>query len=301
MTDMRSNIDLSNYELQPPLLSSQQQGWKNILIEQFEQPPGQEKTLYPLEHSVCLCLTPRPVRMWQSKGGKIHQGTHTKGDISLTPAGLPFWERWDDEEQYLRIRLTSGFLQKVAIEAIEIDPMRVELLPEFRHRDLHLEHIGLLLLSELKNGGLGGQLYVESLANVLALHLLRNYSASKPRIAVYEGGLPERQLRQVTDYVDHYLGQTIKLEDMAGSTNMSPFHFSRLFRQSMGVTPHQYVIGQRVERAKQLLKQTNLAIAEVALQTGFNSQSHMSKWFRQLTGMTPRSYQKSCRNTLIKN
>ena len=293
MTERRSHIiKLSDYKLKPPLLSSQQHGWKNILVEQFQQLPGYEKTLHPLEHAVCLCHTPRPIRILQIKGGQTHKGTHTKGDSSITPAGLPLWEQWDDEAQYLRIRLTSHFLRKVAIES-EIDPKLVELLPEFRHRDLHLERIGMLLLSELRNGGLGGQLYVESLTNLLAVHLLRNYSAWKPRIAKYEGGLPERQLRQVADYVDSHLGQAIKLEDMAGSINMSPFHFSRLFRQSVGVTPHQYVIQQRVERAKQLLKQKNLAIAEVALQAGFNSQSHLSKWFRQLTGITPRSYQKS--------
>ncbi len=100
----------------------------------------------------------------------------------------------------------------------------------------------------------------------------------------------DRQLLQVIDYINDYLAEEIKLSDLAELLGMSQFHFSHLFKQSMGVPPHQYVIQQRVERAKQFLKQTELSIAEIAFLCGFNSHSHLSKWFRQLTGMTPKAY-----------
>ena len=82
----------------------------------------------------------------------------------------------------------------------------------------------------------------------------------------------------------------MKLTDLAAVARMSQFHFSRLFKQSMGMSAHQYILQQRVERAKQLLKHSKVAIAEIALQCGFNSQSHLGKYFRKFTGVTPSKY-----------
>jgi AraC family transcriptional regulator len=190
----------------------------------------------------------------------------------------------------MQIRIASGFIQKVAREALEMNPERLELLPEFRTRDPQIEAMGMMLLAELQQENLGGRLYIESLANILAVHLLRQYSASKPRLAIYEGGLPERQLLQVFEYINEHLDRDIKLADLAALLDMSQFHFSHLFKQAIGTSPYQYLLQQRVERAKHLLKQSDRLIAEIALDCGFNSHSHLSKQFRQLTGITPKAY-----------
>jgi AraC family transcriptional regulator len=92
------------------------------------------------------------------------------------------------------------------------------------------------------------------------------------------------------DYIHDNLHQDIKLADLAQLLSMSQFHFSHLFKQSIGISPYQYLFQQRVERAKQLLKQTERSITDIALACGFNSHSHLSKQFRQLTGMTPKAY-----------
>lgn len=174
-----------------PFLSSQNQGWENILVEQFQHPSGEGRTHYSDEHAICLSLTPRPVRLLQIKEGKTHTSLYGKGDISITPAKIPFFARWDGDDRYLQIRITSRFMQSVAGETIDINPDRLELISEFRTRDRQLEAIGMMLLAELKQENLGGRLYIESLANVLAVHLLRQYTTSKPQqIPIYEGGLP---------------------------------------------------------------------------------------------------------------
>lgn len=273
-----------------PILSSRSQGWKNILVEQFQHPPGEGSTHYSDEHMICLSVAPRPVRLLQIKGGKTHMGLFGKGDISITPAKTPFFARCDGEDHYLQIRVASHFIQSVARETIAINPDQLELLPEFRIRDPHIESIGMMLLCELKQENLGGGLYIESLANVLAVHLLRQYSVAKACLSVYEGGLRERQLRQVLEYINEHLNQDIRLADLAQLLGMSQFHFSHLFKQSIGTAPYQYLLQQRVERAKQLLKQTEQSIMEIALECGFNSHSHLSKQFRQFTGMTPKVY-----------
>ncbi|NJM89492.1 MAG: helix-turn-helix domain-containing protein [Hydrococcus sp. RU_2_2] len=273
-----------------PILSSQDRGWENILVEQFQHPQGEASCHFSDEHALCMSLAPRPVRFLQIKGGKTHTSLYGKGDISITPAKMPFFARWDSDDCYLQIRIASRFIQRVATETLNLNSDRLELFSEFRIRDRHIESIGLMLLSELKQENWGGKLYIESLANVLAVHLLRQYADTKPRLSRYEGGLPQRQLIQVLDYINQHLERDIKLADLAALLDMSQFHFSHLFKQAMGVPPYQYLLQQRVERAKQLLKQTGLSIVDIAFLCGFNSHSHLSKQFRQLTGMTPTDY-----------
>jgi AraC family transcriptional regulator len=281
----------SESALKPPVASSSDRGWNNLLVEHFHQPtPGQLKLYNPSEHAICLCLAPRPFQLVQVREGQIHRGLHGKGDVTITPAGLFALEQWDREDLYLRLRLASDFLNKVAIEALEMNPDNLEITSECRTRDPQIEYIGMTLFSELYNQGLGGNLYIESLANILAVHLLRNYSTVTARTCIYTGGLLEHQLKRVTEYIHEYLGQDIMLSDLAQLLGMSQFHFGRCFKQSIGMSPHQYVIQQRVEKAKHLLSSTDLAIADIALQCGFNSQSHFGQWFRKVNGVTPKAY-----------
>ncbi|AFY56850.1 transcriptional regulator containing an amidase domain and an AraC-type DNA-binding HTH domain [Rivularia sp. PCC 7116] len=98
------------------------------------------------------------------------------------------------------------------------------------------------------------------------------------------------QLQQILDYIDAHLDKDIKLADLARLLDISQFHFSHLFKQSIGMSPYQYLLQQRVERAKLLLKQKDRLIVDIALECGFSSHSHLSRKFRQLTGITPKQY-----------
>jgi AraC family transcriptional regulator len=273
-----------------PVLSSQVSGWENITVEQFQHPSGEGRVHNSNEHMICLSLSSRPVCLLQIKGGKTHRGLYGKGDISITPAEMPFFARWQGDDHYLQIRIAARFIQQVAREALDMNPDRLELLPEFQTRDPQIESIGLLLLAELKQKKSGSRLYIESLANVLSVHLLRKYTATKSQFSIYKGGLPEHQLLQVLDYINEHLDQDIKLADLAQLLDMSQFHFSHMFKQAIGTSPYQYLLQQRVERAKQLLRQTDQPIMDIAFRCGFNSHSHLSKQFRQLTGVTPTTY-----------
>ena len=146
----------------------------------------------------------------------------------------------------------------------------------------------MLLLSELKSDGIMGQLYVESLTQVLVIHLVRHYSTSTQNVVPKPSGLTTIQLRQTIDHVQAHLGQNLSLAEIAAAINISPTYFSRLFKRATGSSPHQYVIQQRVERAKLMLSKTDLAIADIALQLGFSSQSHLTQQFKRFTGITPK-------------
>jgi AraC family transcriptional regulator len=276
--------------LQPPIASSHRTGWKHLLVEEFHQPPGQETYHSATDHTLCLSLNRRPSRLSQVMNDRRHTGLFVRGDLSIAPASSMLVCQWNQPDQYLRIRIAADFLEHVGQSTIEPRGNRIELLPEFRVRNPQIEHIGLMLLAELRSGGLAEPLYVEALTNLLAVQLLRDYSAMSPCLALYDGGLSDCQRLQVTDYIHDRLADEIQLTDLSELLGLSQFHFSRLFKQTLGVTPYQYILQQRVERAKHLLKTTDFPIMEIALRCGFSSHSHLGKWFRHYAGMTPKAF-----------
>jgi AraC family transcriptional regulator len=267
------------------------QQWDNILVEEIQILPGQEQYESATSHTICMSLNHAPSNLLQVVGNRQHTSPCTRGDICIVPAGHPFLWQWQREDHYVRIQLSLERFEQLAQEVTDIN--HVSLTPQFRVRHAQIEQISLLLLHELKNSSSFGALYVDSLTTALMVQLLRNFSGSESRIIPCDEGLSDRQMLQVTDYVNENLAQEIKISELAKLTRMSHFHFSRLFKQAMGITPHQYVIEQRVEKAKQLLKQSQLSVLEIAMLCGFSSHSHLGKCFRQHTGMSPKQYRES--------
>jgi AraC-like DNA-binding protein len=116
--------------------------------------------------------------------------------------------------------------------------------------------------------------------------------ALRPRI---RGGLPPRALQRVREFIDAHLEENIYIRALASIAGLSMYHFARAFKQSEGMTPHEYLIQCRVRRAKDLLAETDLPLSEVALASGFSDQSHCARRFREHVGVTPSSYRWSTR------
>lgn len=265
-------------------------GTETIEIEQLRFPPGEADFHAETAHTLFVNLTSRPQSYLQRQDGKTHTGLYRRGDMLITPAKTALFTRWERDENCLQIQLPTSFLKRVAEETLGKDGDRLTLVPTFQCRNQQLEAIATLLLAEVQQRQPNGTLYLDSLANVLAVQLLRNHGMTSAQLPNYEGGLPTYQLNQVLDYIDAGLAGEMKLADLAGLLGMSPFHFGRMFKQSMGISPHQYVIQQRIERAKHLLKHSDQAIIDIALECGFTSHSHLSKQFRKVMGITPRAF-----------
>jgi AraC family transcriptional regulator len=164
---------------------------------------------------------------------------------------------------------------------------RIELMDCFSQYDQHLHQIAMMLFAELKSGGIMGELYVESLTQVLVIHLLRHYSSLQPAIADRYSLTPAR-LKSAIDYIHAHLDGDLSMVQIASSVNTGPTHFARLFKAATGISLHQYVIQQRVDRAQLLLKTTCLPITNIAAQVGFATPSHLAYHCKRQTGMTPK-------------
>ena len=114
-------------------------------------------------------------------------------------------------------------------------------------------------------------------------------------ITFKDRSLTHTQLQQAVDYINTHLDRDLSLVQIAGVIHLSPTYFASLFKRATGISPHQYVIRQRVERAKLLLSQTDLMIADIAVQVGFSSQSHLTQQFKRLTSMTPKQIPRTIR------
>jgi AraC family transcriptional regulator len=113
---------------------------------------------------------------------------------------------------------------------------------------------------------------------------------SPAKASGHEGGLPPVRLRRVLDHIEAHLGDDIAMDRLAEVARLSPDHFSRLFRQSMGLPPHRYVLYRRIARARQLVADSRLSLAEIGYALGFPSQAHFTTMFRRLVGTTPGTY-----------
>jgi AraC family transcriptional regulator len=150
--------------------------------------------------------------------------------------------------------------------------------------------------AELTAGGAGGSLAAESLANVLAVHLLRHVLAPRQPGRGRDGTLPRGRLRAVVEYIEEHLDAGPTLQQMAAAARLSPYHFARQFKRATGLPPYQYVIARRVERAKQLLQGGgDLPLAEVAADAGFSDQSQFTRHFKRLVGVTPGQFRTPAR------
>jgi AraC family transcriptional regulator len=270
-------------------LSSRQMGWNGILVEQYLDLSNSIEFELPAtsDHWLVLPLG-EPVHLTQKSDDRLHQFIIQNGDSILVPAGLPsYWCRREGICDALHIRLKPDLIRQAA-EASEIDTQQLTLMNCFGQQDLQLHHVAMLLLAESQSESVMGRLYIESLTQVLAIHLLRYYSNFTRTITLENTSLTRTQLQQAIDYIHAHLDRDLSLAELAGVINISPTYFASLFKQAMRISLHQYVIQQRVEQAKMMLKRTDLAIADIALQVGFSSKSHLMQQFKRLTGMTPK-------------
>ncbi|MBD2098592.1 helix-turn-helix transcriptional regulator [Trichocoleus sp. FACHB-591] len=273
---------------QPAILRSL--GWNGMHLELHQQPTfATDEHQHTMHVLACGLIdsSNKNAPGVRSLGGKRSRERRNSGDIAIIPAGITHSCSWDVPAQFMVLAIEPTLLQQVGQDWV--NPDQIELLPQFMSEsDAFIQNIFSTLKQEAEIGGIGSYLLVDSLKTAVAVHLLRSYCATRPKLSSYSNGLSQVTLTLVKEYIHSHLHQDLRLQEMAAIAQISPYHFLRLFKQSVGTTPHQYILQCRLNQAKYLLQHSELSIIEVATQTGFCDQSHLTRYFKRMIGITPK-------------
>jgi AraC family transcriptional regulator len=278
-----------------PCAASVRRRWVGLEALRYRYQPPNEAFQPPLTHHSLLLFIHTPKEFEARSEGINRVVPPPAGSILVVPAGSPVRWRWSSYSDSLHVFLEPALVTRVATEAFGLDPARASVLPLDA---LHLPQLRATMLAvndELPADSAVGRLAAESLANLLAVHLIRNGSAPRTPARRTDSALPRRRLRAVVEYVEEHLEAGLTLEQLATVAHLSVYHFARQLRAATGLPPHQYVIARRVERAQQFLREGDLSLAEVAASTGFSDQSQFTHHFKRLVGVTPGQFRTPAR------
>lgn len=228
------------------------------------------------------------------EGKRWREYAEPQGRVTVAVPGRALEQASPVPAEDLHVLLLGELLRAVG-EEVGVNPRALEFKPAFV---VHDETMGLLLAAladEVAGRNPGGRLFAEGLANALAVHLLRTYSSlgegARRELTPGPGAaLSPKAVRRALDYIGDNLLSDLSLADLARAADLSERQLYRLFRGAVGLSPHQYVIQERVERAKGLLRRTDLSVAAVAVAVGFAHRQHLDRHFKRLTGVSPERY-----------
>ncbi|MBE9036188.1 helix-turn-helix domain-containing protein [aff. Roholtiella sp. LEGE 12411] len=286
--DTRKNIILN--VPRSPILWSHGIASDILRVEQHNQPANNSSECCLPNYLLSIHLG-QPILLERTVDGQRSNDYLIEGDIMISPPYLHRQLSWDTDAKFLLLRLEPKLFTFNVDESVDAD--HVQIVPQLKIRDPLIQQIGLILKTELETDGLSDRLYAESMVNALAVHLLRRYSTQKQKIPAYSGGLPKYKLQQAIEYIQSHLLEDVSLVAIATEIGMSQYYFARMFKQSTGYSPYQYLIKCRIERAQELLMQGKQNIASVAMQVGFASQSQFGRHFKRITGVTPKQFSRN--------
>jgi AraC family transcriptional regulator len=215
--------------------------------------------------------------------------TFGAGEMCLVPRHFETWVRADDLHYlYLSVGISDAALAAACDGTRgDVELRRVESLVDAR--------VGALVAAvnaERVAGFPSGRLFLDSVEQALAVALVNGYALRHRSVQTYRGGLGSGRLRKIKEFVGAKMDDDLTLCEMAQSVDLSSAHFSRMFRKSTGVTPHQFVLRQRVERAKEMLRSADARVMDVAVACGFKTQQHFAQIFRRARGNSPTEYRR---------
>lgn len=263
--------------------TSGERGWAGITALIYDTSGGIAESQPAPRYCFSMHLS-APVRTICRCDGRTSARLQVAGDIDLLPAGVS--AAWEDDGPTTMIGVSlQPWLVLTEAEHMGVNRDRLLIAPQLQLRDPRFEHLLWALRAELESDTPLGRVYAESLGTAMASHLLRRYS--RPHFDAQRSMYSNRRLRPVLAYMRENLSADLSLFELASIAGLSPTQFKVVFKKSVGMPVHQYVIRRRVEYAVDLIKNAELPLSEIAVQVGFSSQSHMARLVRQITGSSP--------------
>jgi AraC family transcriptional regulator len=272
------------------ILSSVGTKWNDVLLEQHRLPSSERPDVMFKRHVIAINIGHSFT--WEGKKkGRFHRVFKARGAISFFPSRQPF-SGWLKVKRgvfadVLYLALNPVFVSRVA-EGLEFDADRIELIEKRQGPDPTLHHIAMALRAGVQTGDALDRMYGEALSTALAVHLLREYSAAVLEPKRQYGRLPREKLVRAVEYIQNQLDTDLTVSGIAQAVYMTPYYFTRLFKESTGKSPYQYVVEARVRKAKELLTTGKFTISEAAHHVGFADQSHLTRHFKRILGLPPK-------------
>jgi AraC family transcriptional regulator len=271
------------------LSSSAPLGWRGIAVERHRLVPQELPEHYVVGHGLAVSTGSRPIRFgWRHGLGSWKEGVLNPGEFHLLTHGDLNTPHWLDTFDEVTLVLDRRFVADVVKEDLPED--RIVFMSQRSRSDPIVARYAGAFREEMEARGPNGALYADTLAIGFVLHLLTHYAVARPTVPAPKGKLNSFQLRSVVELIHDQLDEDLSLVVLAERANVSPFHFARLFRATVGVTPHQFVLHQRVQRSLALIKAGGRPLAQIAIDCGFHDQPHFTRAFRKLVGTTPAKF-----------
>jgi len=269
-------------------VSSRPLNWGPLNIERREEPRAGREFLPAgtTEHLIFVRLSDYYVR--RESNGETTEGQYLAGQVSIHPAGIPIRWEWTSKLNFLMLTLAPAFLDRVAQSTFGSETAPVQLWHEDGRHDPLINNVAAALLRELLGIDAATPAFIEALATVLSVHLIRHYSESGQTAP--ELTPAHRAVSAAVRFIREHYAEEVKLSDMADAAGVSTFHLTRLFKKTVGMSPHQYLVEVRVHSAHALLASgaERPTLAEVATAVGFADQSHLTRQFKRILGTTPK-------------
>jgi AraC family transcriptional regulator len=213
--------------------------------------------------------------------------------ICVTPAGATARWQHSGHPEILQLYVRDSIYAAAVQEMYGCEVSAAQLVPRFAVLDPLLEQLAIAIATALRDGTVQDGLYVDTLAQMMAVHLARHHSSrSRSGSAAVAKPIATSKMRRLMDFIEENLDRDLSLEAMAVEAEISPLYLPHAFKAAVGQSPHQYVLQRRIQKARSLLTSTDGPIADIALAAGFSSQSHLSNWFRRLVGVSPATYRR---------
>lgn len=293
----------SNIPLQDPADSTRKQvvlddrviwssgdAWKGLIAEAYQFETIDLPEFQVVDYNIAFHIA-NPASIELSIDGHRETRTRVPGDVALFPAGTTCRARSVQQHRVLAVSISHELMGHAMMDDLlgrGIEPHAISYL-----NDPHIRHICKALQDEAAADFSSGSLYGESLGLALAIRYMGRYD--RTHASIRRGGFPPRMLRRVVEFIDAELETPLHMDSLAQIAGLSEFRFAHNFKAETGMSPHQFVMRARIERAKQLLRETSLSIVEIAMAVGLQSSSQFNALFKRELGTTPSDFRRSFR------
>lgn len=277
-----------------PLLNSDELGQTSaaalMSVQYFRAEPNAMPEEVYSEHHVLLNLREKEHRVQNMRDGALRDFTFHRNDIIVTPAGMRSGWRWFATSDVIVVTLDPVRVERFAQTELGmlLDPQQFRDLPQFSDPDLCAA--GVMLRDALDADDIASAVMFEAMSRVLLVKLLQRYGKRRPEDVAVSARFTSERYHRVLAFMRRNLDRTITVNELSAEAGMSPSHFNRVFKETLGSTPMQYVQAYRVEQAVRMMRDQTRPLGDIALDCGFADQAHFSRTFKQLTGQTPREY-----------